>query len=107
MKRRIKLILFLLIIIIAAAAVYFSSDNDGNTVLIKSNGEIIDEIQLDKVDKPYYLDVNYNGFNKLYIDSERVSVVAADCPDKLCIQQSERGGYPIVCLPHRLVIELQ
>ena len=37
-----------------------------------------------------------------------IRVSFADCPDQICVDQGwlSGGRIPIVCLPHRLVIEL-
>ena len=49
------------------------------------------------------------GSNTLVIQNGQASITEADCPDKLCVNQGEihRSGETIVCLPHRVVIEIQ
>ena len=36
-------------------------------------------------------------------------MIEADCPDKLCVHQKaiERTNETIVCLPHKVVVEIQ
>ena len=52
-------------------------------------------------------DVEYEGHvNRIEIRDHRIRVLEADCPDQVCV----RAGWldsaaPIVCLPHRLVIQ--
>ena len=48
------------------------------------------------------------GFNTVSIESGRLHITAADCPDQICVQSGwlTQTGLPLVCLPHRLVITL-
>lgn len=49
------------------------------------------------------------GYNLLLISGGQVSVSDADCPDGLCIRQRpiSRNGESIICLPHKLVIQIE
>ena len=44
--------------------------------------------------------------NTIRISPEGIAVIAADCPDQVCVHQGthSHGPMPIVCLPHRLSI---
>lgn len=48
------------------------------------------------------------GKNILHLENGTAWMEEADCPDGYCIQQGKirRAGQTIVCLPHRLVIEV-
>ena len=48
------------------------------------------------------------GTNVVLLENGRISIVQADCPDKLCVEQGAitTGGVPIVCLPHKLYINI-
>ena len=48
------------------------------------------------------------GRNHLVIEGGKASIVEADCPDGICVKQGtiSRTGQTIVCLPHKLVIEI-
>lgn len=48
------------------------------------------------------------GYNILIIKDNEAYISDSDCPDKLCRQQGRirKNGESIVCLPHRLVIEI-
>ncbi|WP_407382788.1 NusG domain II-containing protein [Ruminococcus sp.] len=53
-------------------------------------------------------DVAYQGHvNTVEIQDHRIRVRAADCPDNTCVHMGwlSSASMPIVCLPHRLVIE--
>lgn len=49
------------------------------------------------------------NYNLLLISSGQVSVSDADCPDGLCIRHRaiSRNGESIICLPHKLVIQIE
>ena len=49
------------------------------------------------------------GKNILHIENGFASVTEADCPDKICVHTSpvHLNGETIVCLPHRVVIEIR
>lgn len=49
------------------------------------------------------------GNNRLYIHDETADMKEADCPDQLCVNQKgiRMVGETIVCLPHRVVIEVE
>lgn len=44
--------------------------------------------------------------NTIRISPEGIAVIAADCPDQVCVHQGthSHGPTPIVCLPHHLSI---
>lgn len=105
MRKRLKIYLIIFAAAVVSAGVYCLTDNSGNIVTVKSNGEIIKRINLNEVSEPYDITVEYGGYNRIYVERGKISVTEADCPDKLCIKQSRNGTYPIVCLPHKLVIE--
>ncbi len=48
-------------------------------------------------------------YNLLLISGGKVLVSDADCPDRLCVSQRaiSRKGESIICLPHRLVIQIE
>lgn len=49
------------------------------------------------------------GKNKVKIENGMVTMTEADCPDKYCVEHRPIGknAETIVCLPHKLVIELK
>jgi len=82
----------------------------GTCAEIYLDGELIKTINLDAVVLPYEFTVEGpRGYNKVLVEHGRISVIEADCPDKLCIKQGpiETDAIPIVCLPHRLVITIE
>ncbi len=49
-----------------------------------------------------------SSYNLIAIDGERVWMQAADCPDQICVHHIpiKGGGESIICLPHKLVVEM-
>lgn len=49
-----------------------------------------------------------SSYNLLAVDGERVWMQAADCPDQICVHHIpiKGGGESIICLPHKLVVEI-
>ena len=74
------------------------------------NGERIGEYPLDeniRVDIDFGGDSDYT--NQLVIEQGAAYVSEANCPDGICREHRpiSRRGETIVCLPHRLVIEIE
>ena len=75
-------------------------------VVIRQDGKVLGSYRLAH-DQEILLD-NEWGRNKIYIKGGQVYVAEADCPDQICVrhQPVSRDQETIVCLPHRLVIEV-
>ena len=77
---------------------------------IYQDGNLKESVSLSDISAPYTLTFTSpaGGENIVLIENGRISMQFATCPDQICVQQGvvSRGGIPIVCLPHRLVIEL-
>ena len=81
---------------------------DGDRVNVIKDGEITETYSLQKD-----LSVTINGENgqenELVIKDKKAYVSKANCPEKICVSHRPIGksGETIVCLPHRLVIEIE
>lgn len=97
--------LFLLGIALTAA-VYCSSDN-GSGIEITVDGQLYGTYSLSE---PQRISVKLEGriANVIVIENDEAYMEDADCPDQLCMHQGAitRDGQTIVCLPHRLVVEV-
>ena len=86
-----------------------ASRGAGYEARIYVDGELIETIDLSVVVEPYsFLVEGYTGTNTIAVENKRIRVSESDCPDGSCIRQGWISGgiTPIVCLPHKLVIEL-
>lgn len=115
MNKNIKLkrdiILILSCVIIAAAAflvINFVVKKNGSYAVVKVDGKVVKTLQLDK-DATYKAEGYQGGYNNIIIESGKVSMTDADCPDELCVKTGwiSKTGQSIVCLPHRVVVEIK
>ena len=82
----------------------------GSTAVISVDGEVIKRVDLTGVGQPYDIEIETEyGHNTVHVENGAISVTAADCPDKICVHQGKvtTAGIPIVCMPHRLVIQIE
>lgn len=110
-KADIILVLFILLsVIILWLIIEFVVKKSGsdNQVLIKSDGQVIYQLPLN-VNKSVTVEGYKGGYNVVVIEDGRVSMYEADCPDKLCVKTGNisKTGETIVCLPHRIVVEIK
>ncbi len=112
MKKQ-NLVWILIFTVLAAGGLlwYFSLGHGVGTVAVVSvNGEQLERIDLSKVRKAYDLDITTEyGHNIVHVEPGAISVSEADCPDQICVFQGKLtgSGIPIICMPHRLVIEIE
>lgn len=109
MKLSNKLLVPLVIFfaLMSTLGIFFLSANktNENTAYIYKDGELVEEVDLSKVDKTYTIKV---GGNVVLVEKNCISMKEASCPDKLCIKQGRitNGSHPVVCLPNRVVIKV-
>ena len=107
-KRRNDIILFAVIIILAIAGLFILnfSRAEGNSVIILIDGVETARYSIHS-DIEKVIETEW-GSNTLVIKSGKVSVKNATCPDLVCEKHREisKDGETIVCLPHKLVIEI-
>ena len=76
----------------------------GHTAVLYKDGKEIRRIRLDTVTQSYTIPLDGNT---VLVEPGKISMLSADCPDKLCIHQgtlTTQGR--IVCLPNRVLIEM-
>ena len=82
----------------------------GTTATIYHQNVPIKTIDLDQVDTPHSFTIYGEGGakNVVLIEPGQISIHSATCPDQICVHQGpiEDGTHPIVCLPHRVVIQI-
>ncbi len=108
-----KLIVLLAAAVILCLAVYFAFvlfTPAGTTAVIYIDGREYRRVDLSKVKEPYVIEIEtVYGRNTVLVEPGAISVSSADCPDKICVHQGRLtgAGVPIVCMPHRLVIDIE
>ena len=111
-RTKFWILLFAILLCLGAGGVYFAHRfaSSAVTARVSVDGECIRQINLRSVTLPYEFTVEtVYGRNVVRVEQGQIAVVEADCPDKICVHQGFVGesGIPIVCLPHKLVIELE
>ena len=110
---RTRVILFLLLGAAAVSAAFLllrGRGEDRPAARITRDGVLLEEIDLNTVDQPYTLTFeDESGSNTISVERGRIRVSEADCPDRVCVNQGwiSDGAVPIVCLPHRLMVEIE
>lgn len=108
MKKNDQLLIAVILTIGVIAFGIFSFRDSGKEVVVYQNGRETMRFDLSK-DVTLTLTNGENKENEMVIKNHKVSVHSADCPDQICVKQGEISGKGevIVCLPHKLAIEIQ
>ncbi len=112
MNRSGKILLFLLLaaVVLSAGFIFLKKEKPSAPVArITRDGELLREIPLDEVEESYSFVVEDElGSNTILVEPGRIRVSEADCPDQVCVNQGfiSDGTVPVVCLPHKLMIEI-
>lgn len=108
MIRKADIILAILLIVSGLIVSYvFVSDNDtGDYVSVSIDGELHSSYPLSE-DRTIEIAEN-NALNKITIKGGVVSMTFSDCPNQDCVKHRpiSNNAESIVCLPHKLVVEI-
>ncbi|MGE4275860.1 MAG: NusG domain II-containing protein [Lawsonibacter sp.] len=113
MNKNAHVILLLLALTAAAATAFLwlGQEKTSHPVArITLDGEVVKEIDLDKVEVPYSFTLTGSSglTNTILVEHGCIRVSEASCPDQICVHQGyiSDGTVPIVCLPNKLIIEI-
>ncbi len=108
MVKKGDIILSVGIIVLAIAFVlgFFLFKTEGKQVVITVDGEVFGRYSI-STDQEIEVKTE-RGVNIVAIYDGKVSVTAADCPDKYCVSHVavNETGETVVCLPHRMIVEV-
>ncbi len=93
--------------LIGIAAFYlFNATDQALSVRVSRQGEVITVLPLDEDHTETFTDAS--GSNTLEISDGSAKMIDADCPDQICVKTHPiaHPGETIVCLPHKLVVEI-
>ena len=83
---------------------------DSIHAIVKVDGKVYKEISLSslKEDDTFTVETS-KGNNTISVKDKSISITNADCHDSLCVKQGSisKVGDTIVCLPHKLIIEIK
>lgn len=109
MFRKKDVILIGVIVVIAAVSallIMFIQREAGAMVRITIDGVLYGEYSLSE---EQFISIDEeSGHNRIVIEDGCAYMADADCPDKYCMDYKPiaKGGETIICLPHRLVVEV-
>lgn len=111
-SKKVKTGAIVLICMVAAIAVIYVVMNYVNVkipdkVIVTVDGEVkfTENINENKVLK---VEGYQGGYNMVKIENGKVNVYEADCSNQVCVNTDTitKSGETIVCLPHRVVVEI-
>lgn len=109
MKKKdiILVIVVLLIAGVSYSVMHFMRLGEGHFAQVSVDGKVQGTYSLDK-DRTIEIKSS-KGKNILIIKDGKVEMKEADCPDKYCVKQGKikNIGETIVCLPNKVVIEIE
>ena len=90
------------------AGALFLTRQAGNQVVVSVDGQVVSSFPLDK-DIEYVIEGYEGGRNTLIIKDGVAYMSDASCPDHLCMGMGKisQVGQSIICLPNRVVVEIQ
>ncbi len=109
MEWKKKDILLIIVIFAVAFLAYYLHEMIGTkgagSVTVKVNGVIEGSYSLGEDQE---IEIN-GGTNRLIIKNGKADMEAADCPDKLCVNQKavSKNGESIICLPNKVIVEVE
>lgn len=85
----------------------YINGSSGDSVAVVRNGQ--EEGRYSLLEDNVYIISGETGYNLLVISGGEAFITDADCPDGLCMKQKpiSRKGESIICLPHKLVIQVE
>lgn len=110
-KRKADIILIVLLLVLCAVifgVIQIFVKKDGAVAVVKVDGKIVEELDL-KSENMIEVGGYDGGVNKIEVKDGKVRMTYADCPDELCVKTGwiSKTGETIVCLPHRVVVEIK
>ena len=110
-KTKIWIVVLLSVVLLGLLGFFALSRLGGGTVaVITVDGQEYQRIDLSRVTESYDIEIDTKyGHNTVHVAPGRIAVTEADCPDGICVAQGaiDRGGVPIICMPHRLVVKIE
>ena len=96
-----------LIFLVACASFYFFSGEKGAVAKVTISGQLYGTYSLKK-DQEIEIVAGETVTNVLRIRNGKADMIAANCPDLLCVHQKAilRQRETIVCLPNKVVVEI-
>ncbi|WP_430612874.1 NusG domain II-containing protein [Enterococcus sp. DIV0876] len=105
------IILLLILSSFLPILIFGQTQTAAKEAVLRVDGTEIKRFDLVEGQKSYtYLYEDEDGdYNLLEIDGDRIRIKEANCGDQICVRRgwASKNGETIVCLPHKMVIEIQ
>ena len=96
---------FAAVIVVCVLSIILIRNIGGRTAVISKNGQEIARVDLSRVTESYTIPLDGNV---ILVEPGSVRMQSADCPDQICVHQGVlHDAGRIVCLPNRVLIEMQ
>jgi hypothetical protein len=96
---------FAALIVCCVLSIILIKNIGGRTAVIYKDGEEIARVDLSRVTESYTIPLDGNV---ILVESGSIRMQSADCPDQICVHQGAlHDAGRIVCLPNRVLIEMQ
>lgn len=106
----VVIILLSIVTVVSSAAAFINSNKsyDKKYVQIEVKGKLYKKLPLDNSSNEKINIKTGLGTNVVEIANNKVRITEADCKDKICIKDGSisKPGDVLVCLPHKVVIEI-
>lgn len=110
---KILFVIVIAVLLIMSAGTYaykLAFKGKDKIAVIKQEGKVVKTINLSKLKGTEKFDIKEgNHFNTIAIEKDKISIIDADCPDKVCIKTGwiSDAGQSIVCLPNKLIVTIE
>lgn len=107
MKKFKNLIFAIVFLSIITVCLIMILNKQSTVATVYKDGKAVKTFNLEKIEESFTEKIDEH--NSVLVEKGKISMYYADCPDKLCINQGSisGGGYPIVCLPNKVVIRIE
>ena len=99
--------ILVLIAVVSFVCVRFFVEGKGKYVKVYVNNKLTKTFDLNK-DREYFIETKV-GYNLLIIKNNKVRILDADCPNKICVDKGyiSKNDESIICLPHYVVVTVE
>lgn len=110
-KGDIILVIAVLVVILSWVALkwFFLNNSNDKIAVIRQNGKIIKEIDIDAVNEAQRINITGDYHEVILVEKGRIRFEEADCPDTLCVKTGwlTKPGDAAACLPNRATIKIE
>ena len=106
-KEIIAVLVLVLVAVVSFVCIRLFAEGKGRSVKVYVDSKLSKTFDLGS-DREYFIETNY-GYNLLIIKNNRVRILDADCPNKICVDKGyiSKNGESIICLPHHVVVTVE